>query len=143
MPRTTHTAYFARFLADQHSVVQDGGHQIDFDQVGAGYLNATTGKKEIPAGTIMAPDTTAGDGYIIPRADSGATTATCILLTDAVEDERHAARTGYGVILGGSILEDLLPDSEDASFATWQGELTAVGVGNFVWVAGAEDSSAA
>lgn len=141
MPRVTTTGIFERFVADKSSVQRNGGGQIVWANVGAGYVDSDSGKKILAAGTIMAPDTDTGYGYI-PHADSGTDTATAILATDAVEDAPSAAKSGYGLIVGGVIYDNLLPDAGDADFATWKGELNGAGVGQFVW-ATAEDSSAA
>lgn len=69
-----------------------------------------TGKKLIPAGKCMAER---AGGKIIPRVDQTTTSevATGFLETNAIEDEPSAALTGYGVIIGGVLYENLLPDA--------------------------------
>ena len=86
--------------------------------------------KRIPAGTLMAK---LSSGKVIPRsAVTGAETATSILESTAIND--GMADVGHGQIVGGVIFENLLPDFAHASFATWQGELEAAGVGTgWVW----------
>lgn len=71
-------------------------------------LVAGSGGKFLPSGTVCG--TLLGDGKISPRVVT-TNPATCILLTDAYEDSRVAARTGYGVIRGGVIYENLLPEA--------------------------------
>lgn len=66
------------------------------------------GYKVLPAGTVCG--TLLGSGKISPRVAS-TNPATCILLTNAEEDSRVHAITGYGVVRGGVIYENLLPDA--------------------------------
>lgn len=101
--------------------------------------------KRIPAGTIMAA---LASGKLIPRsAVTGAETATHILEASANEEDLVGDlggdnHPGYGVIVGGVIYENLLPDFSDANFATWQGELEAAGVGTgWVWETYADDTT--
>jgi len=85
------------------------------------------GIKLIKPGTIMAR---LSSGLAIPRALSGATTATCILLTSA--DDKSEKQQGHGALVGGVIYANLLPDYAHADFATWKTELNAVSTG-FSW----------
>lgn len=89
---------------------------------------AGNGDKSIPSGTIMAQ---LASGKLIPRASvTGAETATCILMATATErDGIGSGNPAYGCIIGGAIYQNLLPDFNHASFATWQGELANVGTG--------------
>lgn len=84
----------------------------------------------IKAGTVMAELTT---GKIIPRAVSGAVTATCILATDAEQNNLNASLSGYGVILGGVIYENNLPEATGGPpkviTTGWKTELQTAGVG--------------
>jgi len=85
------------------------------------------GAKTILAGTIMAE---LASGKVIPREDvSGAETAISLLETNAVEGAEGDALTGFGQIIGGVIYQNMLPDAEHASIATWIGELEVAGVG--------------
>lgn len=100
--------------------------------------------KRIPAGTIMAA---LSSGKLIPRsAVTGAETATHILEASANEEDLVGDlggdnHPGYGVIVGGVIYENLLPDFADADFATWQGELETAGVGTgWVWETYSDDT---
>lgn len=100
------------FIADSHSIdLLPTGRQIDWATVGAGYVDATTGKKVIPAGTVMYEVTP--DGPLAPADAAGAAPAgervVGLLATQAGEGDRHAALSGYGVIIGGAIYENLLP----------------------------------
>lgn len=81
--------------------------------------------KAIPAGTIMAE---LDSGKLVPRAVSGADTATHILESTASESD-VTGHAGYGVLVGGVIFSNLLPDAGAANFSTWLGELAAAGVG--------------
>lgn len=65
------------------------------------------GDKYIPAGTAMAGDPLT-NAALVPTVGSD---ATCLLATGASENGRTDARTGYGVILGGVIYENLLPQA--------------------------------
>lgn len=76
---------------------------------GDGALYPGTGKKLIPAGKAVAE---LSSGKIIPRADiTGSEKCTGFLETNAIEDEISAAKSGYGVIIGGVLYENLLPDA--------------------------------
>jgi hypothetical protein len=69
---------------------------------------AGSGSKFLPAGTPMGGGASyLGGGPLWPR--SATNPAVCLLATDAWEDGRTAAITGYGAILGGVIYENLLP----------------------------------
>lgn len=110
MPITTkHRVTRRPFVADRDSLDRDTGHTVDWDEVASDGAFGTTGKRVIPAGTIIG-ETGAG---IAPRRASGegitAITASGILETDAHEDNRTDARSGYGVIRGGVIYQNLLP----------------------------------
>lgn len=98
-----------------------------------------TGAKVIPAGKIMAE---LSSGKLIPRDSDNISseTSTHILEATAVEDD-ESSDLGHGSLVGGVIYEDMLPDASHASFATWKGELNAVGVGHFVWQDYADNSS--
>lgn len=87
--------------------------------------------KRVPAGTVMAQ---LSSGKIVPRAyRPGSETATCILESTAVE-EAGVNDVGHGVIVGGVIFQNLLPDYANASFSTFKTELSAAGVGiGYVW----------
>lgn len=107
MPRTTIALTSASFVADHDSVERlGGGRQIDWANVNASYIDATSGKKVIPAGTRMGE--LLGSGKISPRVVT-TNPATCILETNAVEGAKEHAKSGYGVMVGGVLYEGLLP----------------------------------
>ena len=100
----------APFILDHGSVSRIGGRQIDWANVSATYLDAATGKKVLPAGTIVGDtlDATANRKAVSPRVVT-TNPAMGILETTAVEGDPVAAKTGYGIITGGVIYGNLLP----------------------------------
>lgn len=111
MGRVTTVVSQVGFVADQHSMMRNDGRQIDFATVDDAYIVAATGKKRLPAGTVMYEITPGGK---IAEADAlgappAAEAIVGILVTDAVEGDRSAALSGYGVYVGGVIYGDLLP----------------------------------
>jgi hypothetical protein len=104
-PRNTYFPSTAGFIVDLQTVTRDYGRQIDWDNVDDDYKNAE-GKKVIPAGTRVGD--LLGAGKVSPRVDT-TNPAIGILETDAIEDSPVAAKSGYGVIRGGSVYENLLP----------------------------------
>lgn len=117
----------AGFIVDLHSLDRsNGGRQINWAAVTA--TNAD-GKKFLPAGTVVGD--LAGSGKVGPRV---ATTnpAIGLLETDATEGDLTAAITGYGVIVGGVLHENLLPDATGTPKtlpAAIKTELSAAGSG--------------
>jgi hypothetical protein len=86
------------------------------------------GKRAIKAGTVMAE---LSSGLIVPRANRpGSETAIGLLATEALEDSQAASLSGYGVIIGGVVYENLLPEQSGGSLnATYKTELQTAGVG--------------
>lgn len=132
MARTTSNVSRPGFVVDHNSIDLLDGRQIDWDSVAAGWANAN-GKKELPGGTLMVEQ---ADGTLRPRVDdAGAAlgvgeSIAGLLASAAVEDSKTAALSGYGVIRGGIVYEDLLPDASDGSWAgTYRAELEAAGKG--------------
>lgn len=87
--------------------------------------------KVIPAGTVMCE---LSGGLIVPRAiRPGSETAIGLLYSTATEAAfmpNSDALTGYGIILGGVIYENLLPET----ITSYKTELTTAGVGTgFSW----------
>ena len=120
----------ASFIVDENSIDRNAGRQIDWTKVGTAYINPTTGKKEVPAGTMMVTDDAVGSDLIWPRAnETGSLTAECLLATNAIEEEKEAPLSGYGCIIGGVIYHTLLPDFSHPDFNTWLGELVTTGTG--------------
>jgi hypothetical protein len=89
-----------------------------------------TGVRSVPAGTVVAE---LASGKVVPRAiRPGSETATGILETNAVEGDRSAALSGYGVIVGGILYENLLPDATGTPAVlptAYKTELQTAGVG--------------
>jgi hypothetical protein len=119
MGRTTYTG-FSRpdFLADQSSAERTSGRQIAWDEVDASFDGAD-GKAFIPSGH---PVTDAADGKrIIPVVAANDENAWGLLEGPAHEDDEvsgAAPLTGYGVIVGGVVYEQLIPGlSADAKTA--------------------------
>lgn len=107
MPRTTlDNLATPGFVVDQSSLERTSGRQMDWPNVNVSYIDATTGKKRVPAGTEVG--TLLGAGKISPRIVT-TNPATEILLTDAVEGAPEDAKSGYGTIKGGVLYENLLP----------------------------------
>lgn len=96
------------FLKDPYTVFRTGGRQIDWANVGAGYIDAASGKKIIPSGTAMG--TLLGSGKMSPRVVT-TNPAVGLLEGDAVEDSLVDSLSGYGLIVGATVYENLLPDS--------------------------------
>lgn len=119
------------FAADRASIDLNTGRQIDWDNVPAGYANSD-GKKVLPAGKAVSE---MADGRLVPRVDQDIVanpdrTAVGLLATVAVEGEKQAALTGYGVVIGGVVYTELLPDNADAEWdPTIIDELQAAGTG--------------
>lgn len=115
------------FIADPGSVALNTGRQVAFDELPAAYDDAD-GNKLLPAGTIVSE---LPDGRIVPRTDGieYAGDAIGILRTAAHEKSEVAALSGYGVVIGGVVYENLLPDHGDGSFDTFKTELHAAGPG--------------
>lgn len=109
--RTTTRVGRPGFVVDASSIRLNSGRQIDWANVAAGFIDAATGKKVLPAGTVIGE--LLGNGKISPRVVT-TNPATGILATTAIQDDRSAALSGYGVIVGGVIYEALLPDSSGA-----------------------------
>ncbi len=125
--RNTYQLSRATWLVDWENAPRGLGHQIDWDSVDPARVDGR-GKKYIPDGTIMAKLTS---GKIIPRRDValtegnalGTETAAGILIGQANEDDKGDALTGYGLLLGGIVYNNLLPDFGHANLATWKTEL--------------------
>jgi len=98
---------------------------VDGDNVGGGH---------IPAGTWV---DLLDNGKVVPSAlnTGGGVTAYGILETNADELSQTDAASGYGVILGGAIYENLLPEADPATgqvTAAWKTEARARG-GAFIF----------
>lgn len=92
------------------------------DDAEATYLSSGSGRKVIPAGTVMVE--IVATGKIVPRAvRPGSENAAMLLWTTATEGTREDALTGYGCLIAGVIFEDLLPET----ITTWKAELITAG----------------
>ncbi len=102
----------AAFVADRNSMDVFGtGVQIDW----AAFTDAkygTAGTRRIPAGTVIEPIGNSTTGiYLCGPAAGTAGKPQLILKTDAEEDARGMAASGYGAYVGGVVYENLLPDA--------------------------------
>lgn len=81
------------------------------------YVGGVQGSKLIKAGTIMVEVASgAYAGKVVPRAVRPASeTAKYLSATDAVEDDKNAAMSGYGMFTGAHVFENLLPEQVSGS----------------------------
>lgn len=143
---TSHRLSRAQWLVDWANSPRDTGAQIDWASVDPDRVDAH-GKKYVPDGTIMAR--IAASGKVIPRRDvvleeggaQGDETAVGILIGQANEGDASDALTGYGLLLGGVVYGNLLPDGAHASIATWKTELETNGL-TFVYLTHANTAAA-
>lgn len=82
-------------------------------------------------GETVAEDTDGGTVYM---------KASAILLATALEGDNIAAKSGYGVVLGGVVFKNLLAQSDHSDFDTWLSELKEAGTG-FVFEEYSDDRS--
>lgn len=105
MARTSVNLSRLPFVADPHSVMRNSGRQIDWANVSA---TDADGNKVVYAGTVVGE--LLGTGKVSPRVVT-TNPATGIMETTAVEGEQEASLSGYGIIIGGHLYENLLPDA--------------------------------
>lgn len=105
MPRTTSAISRLPFVADPHSIIRNSGRQIDWANVSA--TNAD-GKKVVYAGTVVGE--LLGTGKVSPRVVT-TNPAVGVMETTAIQGELVAALSGYGIIVGGHLYENMLPDA--------------------------------
>jgi hypothetical protein len=103
------------------------------------------GKKRVAAGTVMV--IVAATGKMVPRsARPGAETAVGIIETDADEDSKSDSKSGYGLIVGGVVYENLLPDATGSPKVLptdYKTEMQTAGVGTgFAFRQYADDTAA-
>lgn len=97
---------------------------------------AGVGVKSLPAGTVMVE--ISASKKICPRASRPSSeTATGFLASAAHQDSKTDALTGYGMIIGGTVYQNLLPEGTPNS--TVKNELQAAGTG-FAWEDYANDA---
>lgn len=118
---TTHNVARAAWLAQPDTADVSQGYVIDWSAVDE------TREGVIESGTIVAK---LANGKIIPRADvAGAETAIGFLVGTQVEGEKGKNRHAVGVLVGGVVIENRLPDKDDGDLATYKTELAAAGTG--------------
>lgn len=101
----------------------------------ATYLVSQSNAKVIPGGTVMCR---LSGGKIVPRsARPGSEEAIGLLISTVVEGNLNDALSGYGVINGGVIYENLLPET----ITSYKTELNSNGTG-FAWQTYADSSEA-
>lgn len=118
MGRTEYNLSTPGFVCDNNSMRKNSGRQIDWTNVAAGYVDADSGLKTIPAGTVMAASDVA-DGSVVPAANGSHVSGNPIgvLVSTAIEDDESAALSGYGIYVGGVIFLDLLPETSGGTNA--------------------------
>lgn len=136
MPRTSISGSSPGFVVDYNATARSTGRQIDWANVSDDFIPDGLTKKRIPAGTVMAEN---DDGKVIPRSDVAAafianpsdwpeaTSSSGFLVSDALEDAKSAALSGYGMFIGGVFYRELLPEHGDASFDDWVAEVADAG----------------
>lgn len=124
MTRTTVYDDAVPFVAQPSSLDYDMGRNIDWDNAAA----ATT----IPAGTAMS---ILADGTICPYASRPAVEVALGLLVASANKDDRSGYAGHGLIIGGGIFENLLPDFAGGAWATIKGDLS----GAFHWMTYEDD----
>lgn len=139
MGYTDHGSGGPNFIVDYNSMDRVHGRQIGWDAFDATnpnhapFFKTVNGcqVKCVPAGTIMVERV--ANQEIVPRLfGNGKNGAEYIMITGASENDNIDAMTGYGVFVGGVVMQNLLPDwwqgqdpanGGNGAFATWRGEL--------------------
>ncbi len=127
-----------QFGADEYATLTADADEGDTSLAVSALVNAIedndtalyggTGVKKLDAGTVMVQLT---NGKMAPRASRpGAETAIGLLASHAYENSKVAALSGYGVIIGGVMYQNLLPEGTPDS--TVKSELNTAGTG-FAW----------
>ena len=120
---TSHITSTPGFVVDQNTLARNTGRVIDFDATADSRKNATTQKKEIPAGTLMAELAT---GKIVPRADVEQTVST--LTQNAGTATATVAAHGYQV---GDVVR--ISGAEQAEYNGLQTILTVPDANSFTF----------
>ncbi len=127
MPRVTTMISRPGFIVDHASIDRSFGFQVDW--AGVTQTDAE-GRKYLLAGTAVG--TALGAGKLRQRVVT-TNPAIGLLETNAYEDDKNASLSGYGVIIGGAVYENLLPDATGGPPATLAAgiktELNTAGVG--------------
>lgn len=103
--RTSQYVSTPSFIADPASVDRSTGRQIDWDNVPSSFAGAD-GKKVIPAGHRVYETV---EGKILPVTQAE-DPVFGLIETNAIQDDKSAALSGYGVIVGGVVYTELLPE---------------------------------
>jgi hypothetical protein len=119
MGRTTRNITKPGFLVEQGNAARDPGRQVDWDAFGASYENEF-GNVELKQGMVVSLDDTSGK--IIPRNTGDSDLAEGILASSANEDSDEDSLSGYGLIRGGVVYEDLI-DLDGGTLSTIKTEL--------------------
>jgi len=93
------------------------GRQVKWAAVSEDFIDEATGKKRLKAGQVVSE---LADGSVIEYGGTDAsaspdetpTTAVGLLASEANEDAPAEALSGYGIITGGVVWENLLPNAE-------------------------------
>jgi len=131
---TTSTNALPGFIVDRQSIEQRQGRQVAWDLVSETYIDATTGKKRLKAGTVVSgflPGDFEGKiaEYGAVDADQSpdeTATALGLLISEANEDDPAEALTGYGILVGGVIFDNLLPDATGSPLSIGSTKKTAL-----------------
>lgn len=113
--RTTTVEDSTPFVAQQSSLLYDMGRVIDWDNVAGSTL---------PAGTIMC--VIAASKKVCPRLERPAAEEAYGVLLSSV-DENDEGYGGVGILIGGILFENMMPDFSDAAWATMKTELGTSG----------------
>lgn len=125
MIRTTTNLGLPAFIADPKSInLWGSGAQVNWALFTDTTKFGVAGVRKIPAGTVVAIGAT---GLIVPAAADGSNAPFFLMRTDAEEDSRVAALSGYGVITAGNVYETLLPDASGSPRVLTANQKTGLG----------------
>ncbi len=123
-----------KFTADENSLMRIAlGGTVKLASFTDTTRFGTAGQRVIPAGTVVKRDT---DNTLIPSTTSDAAGTCYLTATDVVEAPLPGQMRGSdlttGLLAGGVIYEDKLPDATGTPRVLASGFKTALGA-NFVW----------
>ena len=120
MPRRNYQVSTPGFVADHASVSKSTGRQFDWAEDAD-----LDGVNRIREGTIVGER---ANGYIVPLIGAtGEPAPFGILISSAHRESRSDAKTGYGVIVGGVIYENLLAEYGEVGFEAARDALVGTG----------------
>lgn len=105
MGRSKHVITGPDFLVEHHNAARSPGRKVDWSAFDATYENKY-GNKELKAGTVVSLDD--ATGKIIPRNTGNSDLAEGLLASSANENSDHDSLSGYGLIIGGHVYENML-----------------------------------